>query len=102
MTFLRTDSLTWRRQDIRNFSWRGKGEIGVLTFGMGTDWVMAASPRSSIMFLISMERSATLRSIVPSQSMRSLRGGGGCLTDYDLSAIIADEGDLVGFGSHCG
>jgi hypothetical protein len=74
----------------------------VLTFGMGTDWVMAASPRSSIMFLISMERSATLRSIVQSQSMRSLRGGGGCLTDNDLSAIIADEGDFVGFGSHCG
>ncbi len=46
---------TWHRRDH------------VLTLGIGTALVIAASPRSSIMFLMSIERSATCRSIVQIQ-----------------------------------
>jgi len=45
---------------------RGSGfrrEMEALTFGIGTAVAVAPSPRSSIMFLISMERSATWRSV---------------------------------------
>jgi hypothetical protein len=74
----------------------------VLTLGMGTDCVIAASPRSSIMFLMSMERSATLRSSFQCQCVRSRGMRAGCLTNMNLSAIVADEGDSGGFaGSHC-
>ena len=54
------------------------------------------------MFLISIERSATWRSIVQSQYRISLCGAAmvGCLTNSNLSAVIADEGDLGGLSSH--
>lgn len=53
-----------------------ENRVGELTLGMGT-WVLKAwSPRSSIMFLMSMERSATTRSAFHSQLEALVLGGG--------------------------
>jgi hypothetical protein len=62
---------------------------------MGTAVEIAASPRSSIMFLMSMERSATCRSIAEWR-VSPVRGRGQqevSLTNIDGDAVIGLKGD---------
>jgi len=67
----------------------------VLTFMMGIGSSPGA-PRSSIMFLMSIERSATLRSVVGvSGSCTASESTGGALTGLDLDIVGADQLDLL-------
>jgi len=60
--------------------------------GMGMGDSIALSPISSSMFLMSIERSATLRA-AEKVSFAALHERGGALTDGDRNVVIADEGD---------
>lgn len=60
--FLEDLLIDLRRNVLVGPSLPGQPDDGVLTLGIGTAVSWAPSPRSSIIFLMSMERSATLRS----------------------------------------
>lgn len=95
------DSLGDLRRSVSRCIREGRLEYNELTFmiGMGSS---PGAPRSSIMFLMSMERSAILRSEAQ-LATRSCdkRGDGAKHTSDDLDIVRANELDLlVTLGGH--
>jgi len=89
---------------------RSQGHLA-LTLGIGTGTPRASSPRSSIMFLMSMERSATsfsaralagffVQSTMPHRVRRCKEGGEH--TNFDLLMVVGHEGDGELFRHDCG
>jgi hypothetical protein len=101
MTFLRTDSLTWKREDVRYVQVVAK----VRSYAyIGNRNSIGHSSISKILHHILDEHGALSNlTIYCSESVCASFGQrmAGCLTDSNLSAIIADEGDLGRLCSHC-
>jgi hypothetical protein len=101
MTFLRTDSFTWKRGHVRNVQVVAK--VRSYAYIGNRDSIGHGRISEILHHVLDEHGSLGDLTIYYSDSVCAsfVWRMAGCLTDSNLSAIIADEGDLGGLCSHC-